>query len=206
MPRIPIHPGEILADELEEIGLSAKKLAHLIEVPPNRLYRILAGKRNVTADTALRLGRYFGMSPDFGMNLQTAAVRLLPTPCVGDSRNTRNATWREYEPAIRRWEAILGRAAPAPTQPSLRAPYGPQLSPRFVEDSVRLMIKTAVESYPQLDNGDFVLARQVNFETIHNHDVLAERFGTVGELRGELEGGEHSLAHTELRDWLGAAV
>ena len=72
MPRIPIHPGEILADELEEIGLSAKKLAHLIEVPPNRLYRILAGKRNVTADTALRLGRYFGMSPDFGMNLQTA--------------------------------------------------------------------------------------------------------------------------------------
>ena len=72
MARTPIHPGEILADELEEIGLSAKKLADVIEVPPNRLYQILAGKRNVTADTALRLGRYFGMSPDFWMNLQTA--------------------------------------------------------------------------------------------------------------------------------------
>src|SRR5277367_1282600 len=72
MPRTPIHPGEILADELEEIGLSAKKLADVIEVPPNRLYQLLAGKRNVTADTALRLSRYFGMSADFWMNLQSA--------------------------------------------------------------------------------------------------------------------------------------
>lgn len=72
MPRTPIHPGEILADELEEIGLTAKKLADVIEVPPNRLYQILAGKRNITADTALRLGQYFGMSADFWMNLQTA--------------------------------------------------------------------------------------------------------------------------------------
>ena len=72
MPRTPIHPGEILADELQEIGLTAKKLADVIEVPPKRLYQILAGKRNVTADTALRLGRYFGMSPDFCMSLQTA--------------------------------------------------------------------------------------------------------------------------------------
>jgi antitoxin HigA-1 len=72
MARIPIHPGEILADELEEIGLSAKKLADVIKVPPNRLYQILAGKRNMTADTALRLGQYFGMSADFWMNLQSA--------------------------------------------------------------------------------------------------------------------------------------
>src|SRR4030081_3688505 len=72
MARTPIHPGEILADELDEIGLSAKKLADVIEVPPNRLYQILSGKRNVTADTALRLSRYFGMSPDFWMNLQSA--------------------------------------------------------------------------------------------------------------------------------------
>ena len=72
MARTPIHPGEILADELEEIDLSAKQLADLIDVPPNRLYQILAGKRNVTADTALRLSRYFGTSPDFWMNLQTA--------------------------------------------------------------------------------------------------------------------------------------
>ena len=72
MARTPIHPGEILADELEEIGLSAKRLAEVIEAPPNRLYQILAGKRSVTADTALRLGRYFGTTPDFWMNLQTA--------------------------------------------------------------------------------------------------------------------------------------
>ena len=72
MARTPIHPGEILADELEEIGLTAKRLADVIEVPPNRLYQVLAGKRNVTADTALRLAQYFGMSADFWMNLQSA--------------------------------------------------------------------------------------------------------------------------------------
>jgi addiction module HigA family antidote len=72
MARTPIHPGEILADELEEIQLTAKKLAEAIDVPPNRLYQILAGKRNMTADTALRLAQYFGMSADFWMNLQSA--------------------------------------------------------------------------------------------------------------------------------------
>lgn len=72
MARTPIHPGEILGDELEEIGLTAKKLAVLILVPPNRLYQLLAGKRSISADTALRLGRYFGMSADFWMNLQSA--------------------------------------------------------------------------------------------------------------------------------------
>jgi addiction module HigA family antidote len=72
MARTPIHPGEILSDELEEIGLSAKRLADVIQVPPNRLYQVLAGKRNITADTALRLGRYFGMSADFWMNLQSS--------------------------------------------------------------------------------------------------------------------------------------
>jgi antitoxin HigA-1 len=72
MARTPIHPGEILADELEETGLSAKKLAGVIQVPPNRLYQLLAGKRSMTADTALRLSRYFGMAADFWMNLQSA--------------------------------------------------------------------------------------------------------------------------------------
>jgi addiction module HigA family antidote len=72
MARTPIHPGEILADELEETGLTAKRLADFIEVPPNRLYQILAGKRNMTADTALRLSQFFDMSAYFWMNLQTA--------------------------------------------------------------------------------------------------------------------------------------
>jgi GTP cyclohydrolase IV len=78
------------------------------------------------------------------------------------------------------------------------------LAPRFVEDSVRLMVKGALDAYGALGDGDFVLARQLNFETIHNHDVLAERFGTVGELREELSNGGHSTHHTELRDWLRA--
>jgi GTP cyclohydrolase IV len=78
------------------------------------------------------------------------------------------------------------------------------LTPRFVEDSVRLMLRHVLDEYGDLAEDDFLLARQVNFETIHNHDVLAERFGTVGDLRRELATGEHSVAQTELRDWLGA--
>ncbi|HYM63270.1 MAG TPA: GTP cyclohydrolase MptA, partial [Gaiellaceae bacterium] len=79
------------------------------------------------------------------------------------------------------------------------------LAPRFVEDSVRLMIKSALDEVGGLEDEDFVLARQINFETIHNHDVLAERYGSVGELRRELATGEPSTAHTELRDWLRVA-
>ena len=76
------------------------------------------------------------------------------------------------------------------------------LAPRFVEDSVRVMVKSSLDDYPELGDDDFLLARQINFETIHNHEVLAERFGTVGELRRELATGEHSPADTELGDWL----
>jgi GTP cyclohydrolase IV len=76
------------------------------------------------------------------------------------------------------------------------------LQPRFVEDSVRLALRGALEAYPDLADGDFLLARQVNFETIHNHEVLAERYGTGGELRAELASGAPVGAHTELRDWL----
>jgi GTP cyclohydrolase IV len=76
------------------------------------------------------------------------------------------------------------------------------LQPRFVEDSVRIALKSALERYPSLDDGDFVLARQVNFETIHNHEVLAERHGMIGELRAELQSGHPDGRHTELRDWL----
>ncbi len=72
MARTPIHPGEILGDELEAISLSAKRLADVIQVPPNRLYQLLSGKRSMTADTALRLSQYFGMSADFWMNLQSS--------------------------------------------------------------------------------------------------------------------------------------
>jgi GTP cyclohydrolase IV len=78
------------------------------------------------------------------------------------------------------------------------------LQPRFVEDSVRFALKSAIDRYPDLAEGDFLFAQQLNLETIHRHDVLAERTGTVGELRAELAG--HAAAqHTELRDWLTAS-
>jgi GTP cyclohydrolase I/GTP cyclohydrolase-4 len=76
------------------------------------------------------------------------------------------------------------------------------LQPRFVEDSVRLALKETLDRHPALDDGDFVFSRQLNLETIHDHDVLAERSGTVGELRAELETGSQPQRHTELRDWL----
>ena len=76
------------------------------------------------------------------------------------------------------------------------------LHPRFVEDSVRLMVAGALEHYPDLSDGCFVLSRQVNFETIHNHDVLAERHGIVSELRADLEGNAAAAGHTTARAWL----
>jgi GTP cyclohydrolase IV len=78
------------------------------------------------------------------------------------------------------------------------------LQPRFVEDVVRHALAETVERYPALADEDFLLARQVNFETIHDHDVVAERYGTAAELRAELATGEPAARHTELRDWLGA--
>lgn len=68
--RTPIHPGIILGDEIEGMNITAAKLAEAIGVPANRLYQIIAGKRDITADTSLRLGKYFGMSDQFWLNLQ----------------------------------------------------------------------------------------------------------------------------------------
>lgn len=68
-----IHPGEILADELEALdGMSANKLSSLLSVPTNRITGILNGTRSITADTALRLARFFGTTPEFWLNLQDA--------------------------------------------------------------------------------------------------------------------------------------
>jgi len=67
----PVHPGEILMDEfLTPMGISQYRLAHDISVPPRRINEIVHGTRSITADTALRLGRYFGVSPQFWLNLQ----------------------------------------------------------------------------------------------------------------------------------------
>ena len=73
----PVHPGEILADELQGLGLTANALAGHLAVPANRISAILKGQRGVTADTALRLARYFGTTPEFWLNLQkTYELRL----------------------------------------------------------------------------------------------------------------------------------
>src|SRR5260370_26756594 len=71
MALIPIHPGEHLAEELQELNMSAAELARKIAVPTNRVTQLLNGTRSVTGDTALRLGHFFGTSPQFWLNLQT---------------------------------------------------------------------------------------------------------------------------------------
>ncbi|HEY2333760.1 MAG TPA: GTP cyclohydrolase MptA [Solirubrobacterales bacterium] len=74
--------------------------------------------------------------------------------------------------------------------------------PRFVEDCVREMIRAVVEGYPDLPAEAFVMASQENLETIHRHNVVAERYGTLGDLRQELASGEHQQRHTTMREWL----
>ena len=68
----PVHPGEILGEELEELGLSASALAKALDVPTNRVTAILKGQRGITADTALRLSRYFGTTPQLWQKLRKA--------------------------------------------------------------------------------------------------------------------------------------
>src|SRR6201989_1213900 len=77
--------------------------------------------------------------------------------------------------------------------------------PRFVEDCVREMIRGGVDAFPDLGDAAFVEARQVNLETIHQHNVVAERFGTIGEVRNELRNGVAPALHTTRRAWLDAA-
>ena len=71
MARTPIHPGEHLAEQLNALGMSAAELARRLAVPTNRVTAILNGQRAVTGDSALRLGHFFGNSPQFWLNLQT---------------------------------------------------------------------------------------------------------------------------------------
>jgi len=72
MTRPAIHPGEILADELEELNITPTELARQLSVPANRITQIMQGKRAITGDTALRLGHRFGTSAQFWLNLQSA--------------------------------------------------------------------------------------------------------------------------------------
>jgi GTP cyclohydrolase I/GTP cyclohydrolase-4 len=106
---------------------------------------------------------------------------------------------------------IVERSMSAPVYELLKRPdelfvvEHAHLQPRFVEDSVRVALRDLLEELPALDDGDFVLSRQLNLETIHDHDVLAERHGTVGELRGELATGTAATRQTTLAEWLSAS-
>ena len=90
--RAPIHPGEILLEEfMRPLDISINRLARDINVPPNRISEIVNGKRSITADTALRLGKYFGVSPQIWLDLQSDY----------DIRVAQHTTWPEVEPLIR---------------------------------------------------------------------------------------------------------
>jgi antitoxin HigA-1 len=93
MARPPIHPGEILADELHELGISASELARLLHVPKNRITEIINGKRSITADTALRLGQWFGTSAEFWMNLQTNYELRLAEQKIGKEIKATISPW-----------------------------------------------------------------------------------------------------------------
>jgi antitoxin HigA-1 len=84
MTRPTIHPGEILADELEELNVTPTELARQLSVPANRITQIIQGKRAVTGDTALRLGHWFGTSAQFWLNLQSAYDIQVAQSLAGD--------------------------------------------------------------------------------------------------------------------------
>src|SRR6202011_1197365 len=95
--RPAIHPGEILADELEELDVTPTELSRQNDVPPNRVPQIIQGKRAITGDTALRLGHWFQTSAQFWLNLQAAYDLHVATEEVG--REVRNLPTKPKVPA-----------------------------------------------------------------------------------------------------------
>ena len=102
MARTPIHPGEILADELDELGISAAELARILHVPTNRITQILKGQRAVTADTALRLGKWLGTGAELWLNLQKSYELRRAQQELGDELKTipRRKQQPEERPAV----------------------------------------------------------------------------------------------------------
>lgn len=84
MPRDPIHPGKFLADELEALDMTPTQLASALKVPANRIYQLLAGKRALTADTALRLSQWLGTSAEMWLNLQKLYELRLAEQSTGE--------------------------------------------------------------------------------------------------------------------------
>lgn len=105
MLNVAIHPGEVLKDELAERGISPTELARQVAVPPNRITQLIQGKRNMTADTALRLGHWFGTDPQFWMNLQAQFELVSAQEAAGEQ--------------IKALPTAGERTAPEPAQPRL---------------------------------------------------------------------------------------
>lgn len=97
MSRTPIHPGTILGEELAEINITAAELARQLKIPANRITQIIAGQRNITADTALRLGKWFGTSAAFWLNLQKSYDLRLAQKEIGNE--LKNIPTRKHEVA-----------------------------------------------------------------------------------------------------------
>ena len=115
MARTPIHPGEHLAEELKELSISAAELARQIDVPVNRVTTIINGQRAITADTALRLGHWFGTSPEFWLNLQKLYELRLAREEVGDRvKRLPKLTERKRIKARRAAKVVLMPAAEGP--------------------------------------------------------------------------------------------
>ena len=114
----PVHPGEILRDEIDELGMSAKAFAEALDVPANRISSILNGQRGITADTALRLSRYLGTSPQVWLNLQKAfELRVAELEILSISTVIAVTCV---------WSKIIGlklRAMKSPFLPELKNPY-----------------------------------------------------------------------------------
>ena len=80
-----VHPGQILKDELEELGVTPTEFARQIDVPANRVSQIINGKRSITGDTALRFGHWFGLEPQFWLNLQVHFDLVAAEKATGDA-------------------------------------------------------------------------------------------------------------------------
>lgn len=105
-PIYPIHPGKILADELAELTISPAQLARELHIPSNRIYQLISGKRSMTADTALRLEQWMGVSAGFWLNLQKQYELDLAAESYGS----------EIRSTIRRYSSV--GAYSAPTHPA----------------------------------------------------------------------------------------
>ena len=108
MARRPTHPGEHLSEQLTELGMSASELGRCIGVPANRITGILNGQRAITGDTALRLGHFFGTTPDFWMNLQKLyELRTAEQKLAGALRNLPTLADRSAAPPPSRRRAAV---------------------------------------------------------------------------------------------------